>query len=227
MTSRTLVLLTCFAVACGSGEQTADTDSTATAANEDSITAAAAAQPEPPPMPDYPARESGKLRVEAVGAFELSHAWPARAGRCARPPMVMLIAEEPGSGATILLDLPDRDDLTGTYPIKLVDSAGVLESPASQMGFQFFDSTSADAYQGSAGEVEVRELTDRIVSGRFAVTVRHIRNDRLANVAGTFEHVNVEALPIDWCDRAAAARDSLKPAPDSSTTAPDSGAGPS
>lgn len=227
MTTRALVFLTCFAVACGSGERAADTDSTATAVNEDSLEAAAAAQPELPPMPDYPARESGKLRVAAVGAFALSQSWPARAGRCARPSMVMLIAEEPGSGATILLDLPEREDLTGSYPIKLVDSVGVLEPPASQMGFQFFDSTSADAYQGSSGDVEVRELTDQRVSGQLAVTVRHIRNNRLANVSGTFEHVNVEALPIDWCDRAAAARDSLNPAPDSSTTTPDSVASPS
>ena len=216
MTRRFLLLATLLTFACTSGEQTDDADSTNTAVNEDSIEAAIAAEAELPPMPDYPGSEAGKLAVTAVGAFELSHSWPARAGRCARPAMVMIIAEEPGSGATVLLDLPPSGDVTGPYPIKLVDSAGVLAPPASQMGFQFFEATSADAYQGSTGGVDVRELTDRRVSGRFAVTLRHIGNNRRAQVAGTFERVDVEALPIDWCERAAAARDSLVPVPDSS-----------
>jgi hypothetical protein len=217
MTRRLLVLSTLACLACGSGQRTGDTDSTVAvgAANADSMAEAAAADTALPPMPDYPRREPGKVTVAAVGAFELSHSWDARAGRCARPSMVLLIAEEPGSGASVLLDLPASDDLTGTYPVKLADSTGVVEPPAAQVGFQFFDVSKADAYQGSAGDVEVRELTDRRLSGRFAVTLRHIANNRRAQVAGTFEHVDVEPLPIDWCERAAAARDSLAMAADS------------
>ena len=82
-------------------------------------------------------------------------------------------------------------------------------APASQLGFQFFEGNTADAYQGSAGVVEVRELTDRRLSGRFQVTMRHVVSNRAAQVAGTFQHVELEPLPPDWCDRAAAAQDSL------------------
>jgi hypothetical protein len=67
----------------------------------------------------------------------------------------------------------------------------------------------ADAYQAADGEVEVRELTDRRVTGRFTVTMRHVINDQIARVAGTFQQVAVEPLPPDWCERAAAAQDSL------------------
>jgi len=221
MIRRLFVLSSLACIACGPGQQAGETDSTTVSAaaraavNEDSIEAAAAADTVLPPMPDYPRRETGKVTVIAVGAFELTHSWNARAGRCARPSMVLLIAEEPGSGASVLLDLPASEDVTGTYPVKLADSVGVLEPPAAQVGFQFFDVNKADAYQGSAGDVEVRELTDRRLSGRFAVTLRHIANNRRAQVAGTFEHVDIEPLPIDWCERAAAARDSLAMAGDS------------
>jgi hypothetical protein len=162
-----------------------------------------------PPMPDHPGGRQGQLTVRAVGAFALDHGWPARAGRCARPAMVLILAEEPGSGASILLQLPAGPDLAGQYPVKLADSAGAPTPPASQLGFQFFEMNTAEAYQAADGAVEVRELTDRRVSGRFAVTVRHLVNDQVALVAGTFQQVDVEPLPPDWCERAAAAQDSL------------------
>ena len=60
------------------------------------------------------------------------------------------------------------------------------------------------------------ELTEQRVGGRFAATFRHLTNNRLARVAGSFHRVNVEALPLDWCERAAAARDSLAAVTDTS-----------
>ncbi|HEX9631924.1 MAG TPA: hypothetical protein VGA02_05615 [Gemmatimonadales bacterium] len=201
------VFLALLGLACA--DRTPPPDADAQMATADSLAEMAEAVPEPPPMPDHPGGRSGQLTARAVGAFELDRGWPARAGRCARPAMVVILAEEPGSGASILLQLPASSDLTGPYPVKLADSLGVPAPPASQLGFQFFEMNAADAYQAADGEVEVRELTDRRVTGRFTVTMRHVINDQIARVAGTFQQVAVEPLPPDWCERAAAAQDSL------------------
>jgi len=206
MIRRAAVLLGCLALACG--DRTPPPDTAEQVSALDSLDPGEAA-PELPPMPDHPGGRAGQLTVRAVGAFELDRGWPARAGRCARPAMVLILAEEPGSGASVLLQLPASGDLTGVYPVKLADSVGMPVPPASQLGFQFFESNTADAYQAAEGEVDVRELTDRRVSGRFAVTMRHVISNLTARVAGTFQQVDVEPLPPDWCEQAAAAQDSL------------------
>lgn len=207
MTRRFLALATLLLAACGSGEQAAQADSTAIGLDEDAVDTAAVA--ELPPMPAYPEREDGRLAIAAVGALELSRSWPGRAGRCAQPPMVLLIAEEPGSGASVMLELPPTGTFAGEYPVQFADSTGKVPAPASQLGIQFFGENVANAFQAATGAVEVRELTDTQLSGRFAVTVRHLSTNRLAQVAGTFDRVPVEALPLDWCAQAAAGRDSL------------------
>jgi hypothetical protein len=194
-------------LACGTAERTPQADSTAVASDEDSLDAAVAA--ELPPMPAYPPAEAGKLVVTMAGAMDLARAWPAKAGRCSQPSMVLLIAEEPGGGASILLELPASGDLTGEYPVRLVDSTGVVQAPASQVGLQFYGTRTADAYQASTGVVEVSDLTDRRLSGRLAVTVRHLATNQLVQVTGAFQRVDIEALPLDWCAQAAASRDSL------------------
>jgi len=211
MIRRPAFLLVLLSFACG--ERTPPPDAAQQASLDslelDSLEEETDAEPVLPPMPDHPAGRAGQLTARAVGAFELDRGWPARAGRCARPAMVLVLAEEPGSGASVLLQLPATDDLTGSYPVRLADSTGMPVGPASQLGFQFFEASTAEAYQAAEGEVEVRELTDRRVSGRFAVTVRHVVNNQTARVAGTFQQVDVEPLPPDWCARAAAAQDSL------------------
>lgn len=207
MTRSLTIAALLITLACA--DRTPPPDVAEQAVNLDSLEDAIEAEPDLPPMPDYPRSETGQLTARAVGAFELDHSWPARAGRCARPPMVLVIAEETGSGGSVLLQLPSSGDLTGVYPVKLADSTGMPVAPASQLGFQFFDANTADAYQAAEGDVEVRELTDRRVSGRFAVTLRHLVNNRTALVAGAFHQLKVEALPPDWCEQAAAAQDSL------------------
>lgn len=199
-----LVLVT----ACA-GQETPPPDEAAPV-NEDSIDAAVAMDTVLPPMPAHPSGEGGKLAVSALGALTFNRSWPARAGRCARPALVLLIGDQPGSGGSVLLRLPTSGTRTGTYPVKLADSTGVPEPPAAQLGFQFFEGTTSDAYQAADGSVEVTTLTDRRIDGRFAVTVRHLATNRRAQIAGVFEDVAVEALPPDWCERAAAAQDSLK-----------------
>jgi hypothetical protein len=214
MTRRLPSLAAILLLACGAGDRAPEADSSAVAFDEDA--ADTASVPVLPPMPDHPDQESGRLAVTAVGSLELSRSWPARAGRCANPRMVLVVADEPGSGASIMLELPADGDLTGEYPVRFADSTGTVTAPASQLGVQIFGAGTADAYQGSAGAVDVDELTDERLSGRFAVTLRHLTSNRLAQVAGTFHRVNVEALPIDWCAQAAASRDSLAAAADTS-----------
>jgi hypothetical protein len=201
--------------ACRGGGQTDGADTTASAASDsagllalqgDSMAVADTALPEMPPSPD---RRRGYLTARAVGALTFTDAWAARGGRCVQPPMLLVIAEDPGrSGASVLLELP-AGDLAVEYPVRLADSAGVPDPPAAQLGFQFFDAQRADAYQGSEGVVRVLSLDDRRVSGEFAVMVRHITTDARARVAGAFHQVDVEPLPPDWCERAQAAHDSL------------------
>lgn len=202
----TVSVLACLALACA--DRTPPPDASEQEAAVDSLDEAPL-EHELPPMPDYPRGRAGQLTVRAVGAFELERGWPARAGRCARPAMVLVLAEEPGSGASVLLQLPSGSELTGSYPVKLADSVGMPVPPASQLGFQFFEANTANAYQAAEGEVEVRELTDRRVSGRFAATMRHVLTNVTALVAGTFQQVDLEPLPPDWCEQAAAAQDSL------------------
>ena len=214
MTRRFPSLAAVLLLACGTGDRAPQADSTAVVLDEDAVDTAPA--PVLPPMPDHPEQEAGRLAVTAVGSLELSRSWPARAGRCANPRMVLVVADEPGSGASIMLELPAEGDLTGEYPVRLADSTGMVTAPASQLGVQIFGAGTADAYQGSAGAVAVDELTDQRLSGHLAVTLRHLTNNRLAQIAGTFHRVNVEALPIDWCAQAAASRDSLAAAADTS-----------
>jgi hypothetical protein len=223
MRPRLLASLSIVLAGCShKGAAAGGNDSTAVRA--DSVETAATATAEIPPMPAYPSVKDGELAVHGVGALALERSWAARAGRCARPPMILLIAEQPGSGVSVLLQLPTEEPFTRTYPVALADSTGAPTPPASQLGFQLFDNNTAEAYQASDGAVEVTELTDTQVSGRFAVGVRHIVSNRRGNVAGAFRQVNVEALPLDWCERAAAAQDSLAAATrDSLAAAVDSG----
>lgn len=209
MMRRSFIALGLFALACG--DRAPQPDATEQAAAFDSLDEMPVPELPAPelPMPEHPGGQDGQLTARAVGAFELDRGWPARAGRCVRPALVLILAEEPGSGASVLLHLPSSADLTGAYPVKLADTAGMPAPPASQLGFQFFQGNTADAYQAAEGEVQVRELTDRHISGRFAVTMRHVVNNTTARVAGTFQEVDLDPLPPDWCARAAAAQDSL------------------
>jgi hypothetical protein len=167
-----------------------------------------------PPMPDVPDRQAGHVVAVGVGGVEFSQAWPARAGRCARPPMVLVIAEEPGqSGVSVLLELPAAGDLTIDYPVSFADSTGMPQAPAAMLGFQFFDQQRGDAYQAAEGVVTLRELSDRRASGQFQVTVRHIATNQRARVAGVFHQVDVDALEPAYCERMQAAQDSLAARP--------------
>jgi hypothetical protein len=163
-----------------------------------------------PPMPDVPDRRAGHVVAVGVGGVEFSEAWPARTGRCARPPMVLIIAEAPGrSGVSVLLELPAAGDPMVEYPVSFADSTGMPDPPAAMVAFQFWDEQRGDAYQAAEGAVTLRELTDRRASGQFQVTVRHIATNQRARVAGVFHQLEVDALVPAYCERLQSAQDSL------------------
>jgi hypothetical protein len=201
------VVLLC---ACGGGGDAATpADSTGADSLGDPAAIIAAPDTALPPMPGIPDRRSGHLVAVGVGAHEFSEAWPARAGRCARPPLIIVLPRELGNtGGTVLLELAAGEP-TVDYPVAFADSTGMPEPPAAMLGFQFFTDQRGDAYQAVDGVVTVYRLDERTVSGRFQVTVRHINTNARARVAGVFHELEVEPLPPDYCEQAQAAQDSL------------------
>jgi len=164
-----------------------------------------------PPMPDYPARHKGRLAVTSVGALDTALVWPAHAGRCEDPSLIVVIAEEePGvGGASLLLRVPPHDTLGGTYPVIAADSTDFPEPPAARLGIQFLLIRQADTYQAVDGAVDVTAFDRSDLSGRFAVTLRHIGDEHLSRAAGVFDHVTVKTLSPDWCGRVVTDDDSL------------------
>lgn len=149
------------------------------------------------PMPDYPDPRRGWLVANSAGPYPLRGEWPARAATCDDPPVLEVLAEQPGFGTLILLQLPAPDSRMTRYPIVVVDS-GAPEPPAAQIGVQRFEGRNSYAFQGLAGEVELYGLADR-VSGRYAVTLREIQTDNEAKYVGVFEGIPLQALPPEQC----------------------------
>jgi len=150
-------------------------------------------------MPPWPDAGRGQLAVAAAGPAgtpELRGAWRAEAGTCARPPMLQLVAQEPGMGTIVLLALPPTNPVT-RYPVAIV-GAGLPDPPAAQVGVNLFRSLGTYAYQAAEGEVEVYAL-DRVVSGRFAVTLREINSNARVKYAGAFREVPVKELDPAQC----------------------------
>jgi hypothetical protein len=205
--NRMAMALVILLAACTRRAAHDDAGSERTVDQEDTLVASA--DTALPAMPSLPARRRGYFTATAVGALNFDKAWPARAGRCARPAMILVLGEEQGSGGSILLQLPTSGPLIGTYSVKLADSTGMPEAPAAQLGFQFFDKQGASAYQAAEGAVEITSLDDRRVSGDFRVTVRHIDTNQRARIVGAFQAVDVEPLTPAWCESAKAAQDSL------------------
>jgi hypothetical protein len=197
-------------VAC-STQETPPAENTEVAPDQGEEAAVAVADTVLPPMPDYPARHKGHLVVTSVGALDTGLVWPAHAGRCQDPSLIVVIAEEEQGvgGASLLLRVLPNDTLAGTYPVVDADSTGVPEPPAARLGIQFLKIRRADTYQAVDGAVDVTDSDPSHVSGRFAVTLRHIGDEHLSRAAGVFDHVAVKALSPDWCGRVTTDHDSL------------------
>jgi hypothetical protein len=188
---RALVLLL-LAAACGRPDRTV---ADGAAATPDSASAAEGAAP----MPAFPEAARGRLAAQSAGPSgtpELRGEWPAEAGTCDQPPMLQLVAQEPGMGTIVLLALPAESRVT-RYPIAIV-TGGLPTPPAAQVGVNLFRALGTYAFQAADGEVEVYAL-ERVVSGRFAVTLREINTNVRVRYAGTFREVPVKSLDAAQC----------------------------
>jgi hypothetical protein len=156
-------------------------------------------------MPPYPDAARGRMSVlSAQQRVEdsIRHEWPAQAGLCAAPPMLLVKSEEMGSGGTmVLLALPENR--VGTYPVTVVER-GLPTPPAAQIGVQVFRPTGSLAYQAMDGSVDLYSY-GKTVSGRFAVTLREISRNERIRYAGAFKEVPVVELEAALCAPAEAA----------------------
>lgn len=186
--------------ACGGGEPAEGADRSDSVGIADDM-----ATPEPVvtvpiesiPMPEYPeARRNFLVAASAGGGRDLSAELEARAAICADPPILQLLAEQPGFGTLLLFQLPPGDRV-GTYPIAFAES-GAPEPPAAQVGVQVFSGGSAFAYQAVEGAIELTAFDSR-VSGRVGVTLREIRSEERVRYAGVFDNVVVAPLPEEQC----------------------------
>ncbi len=98
------------------------------------------------PMPDFPEPQRGRLVARGAGSYMLDGAWAAVARMCDDPPMMQVIAQEPGIGILVLLQLPPENQRLTDYPVTIVEH-GAPPAPASQIGVQLF--------QGGAAALEI------------------------------------------------------------------------
>ncbi len=148
-------------------------------------------------MPSYPEARRGYLVARSAGAYDLNGQWPARAVVCEDPPVMEILSQQPGVGTIAVLRLPEQAQRLTSYPIAIVDS-GTPVPPAAQMGV-VLQGTSAYAFQGLEGQVQLTSISDR-VSGRFQVTLREITSDDLAKYAGVFETVPLVQMSAEQCE---------------------------
>jgi hypothetical protein len=151
------------------------------------------------PMPAFPEPQRGRLVVRGAGPYMLDGAWPAVARMCDDPAMIQIIAQEPGIGTLVLLQLPPEGQRLTDYPVTIVEQ-GAPVAPASQVGVQLFEGGAASAFQAMEGQVSVYDFGSR-VSGRFGVILRDISSGDGQKYAGVFESVPIEQIAVEDCLR--------------------------
>lgn len=152
------------------------------------------------PMPDVPEPRRGYLVAAGAGVYALDGAWEAQAQMCEDPPMLEVLAEQPGIGTLVLLQLPPADARLTDYPVAMVEQ-GAPDPPASQIGVQTFQHGGAHGFQAMEGSVSIYGFDERI-SGRFTVVLREISSNDLQKYAGVFHGIPVahmsEAECLEW-----------------------------
>lgn len=192
----TLLVIAAIAVACGEPAEEPAEETTPVLSD----------QPEEDPipfdslpMPDFPEPQRGRLVVRGAGSYMLDGAWPAAARMCDDPPMMQIVAQEPGIGTLVLLQLPPASRRLTDYPVTIVEQ-GAPTAPASQVGVQLFQGGAASAFQAMEGQVSIHSFGDQI-SGEFAVILREIASGDGQKYAGVFERVPIEQIPVEDCLR--------------------------
>ena len=64
------------------------------------------------PVPDYPEARRGRLVAVSAGSVDISGSWPGRAAICDSLGILQILAEEPGRGTLILLQMPEGNRAT-------------------------------------------------------------------------------------------------------------------
>ena len=157
-----------------------------------------------PPIPRYPDATKGHMVVVSAvpaGFDTISRDWPAEAGTCTTPPMLLVKSEREGAGGTLLL-LALPDNKVTSYPITTV-SSGLPAPPAAQVGVQSFSPSGSQAFQATEGSADIYSF-GKTVSGRFAVTLREINRNQKIQFAGAFREVAVTPLDPRLCAPASA-----------------------
>jgi hypothetical protein len=149
------------------------------------------------PMPDFPEPRRGHLVAKGAGTYMLDGAWEAIARKCDDPPMMQVLAQQPGFGTIVLLQLPPEGERLTDYPVTIVEQ-GIPDPPASQVGVQVFQGGSVATFQAMEGGVTVFGY-GQLISGQFAVVLREVSTEELQKYAGTFQSVPIEAIPEDDC----------------------------
>jgi len=152
------------------------------------------------PMPDVPEPRRGYLVARGAGMYQLDGAWEAQAQMCEDLPMLEILAEQPGMGTLVLLQLPPAGPRLTDYPVAIVEQ-GAPDPPASQIGVQAFQRGGAHGFQAMEGVVSVYGFDERI-SGRFTVILREIASNDPQKYAGVFHGIPVahmtEAECLEW-----------------------------
>ena len=149
-----------------------------------------------PPMPEYPVVRSGSFVAQSAGDYDIHGTWEGHAGLCADIGVMEIYTGQPGLGTALLLILPEGDPL-GEYPIVAAEF-DFPDAPAALIVVQVFAEPEAFGFQAFSGELELSAFGDRI-SGKFASTLREIRDDILTHYVGVFEGISVEPLATDYC----------------------------
>lgn len=186
----------CLLLACGKAEDEAASEETL----PDTTVDAAETEPVPfdsIPMPAYPEARRGRLVAVSAGTVELSGSWLGQAGICDEAGFMQILAEIPGRGTLIILQMPAEDRLI-SYPIMIVDS-GLPPAPAAQVGVQILEERGTYAFQAAEGEVFLDSIVNGEVSGRIAATLREITSDERVRYAGVFSRIPLTPHEPAYC----------------------------
>lgn len=192
----------CCLLGCGGGENETPSDE----ALPDNTVEANEPEPIPfdsIPMPEYPEPRRGRLVAVSAGTVELSGSWQGQAGVCDETGFMQILAEVPGRGTLILLQMTPDDRLVA-YPVTIVD-VGLPPAPAAQVGVQVLEEGGTYAFQAAEGEVYLDSIANGEVTGRVATTLREVTSDERVRYAAVFSRIPLTPHTKEYCDQVTAA----------------------
>ena len=170
-------------------------------------------------MPSYPPPRSGYLVGVSEGPYDLDGVWGAEAQTCETPRMLQVISWEHGMGTLMVFDIREQADPVAEYSVVIGDDRLTARPPPFvRFGVQQLARARAVAFQGWDGTVEITSYDERVVSGRFAVSLREVQSGDVGLYAGTFERIPIAAPSDSGCVILGPMGSAMEPA---DSTAPD------